>query len=102
LEIKTRYSIWKGATPHKGGCHFTVWAPHAEDVFVIGTFNDWDKTTHRMNRNSNGLWSIDVSGVKVGDEYQYRIINANKGISESERQVNTEQAKIAVNLTILS
>ena len=73
-----RSSIQKGATPYKGGCRFIVWAPHAEDVFVIGTFNDWGKTAHRMKRNPDGSWSIDVPGVKSGDQYQYRITNAGK------------------------
>ena len=71
-------SIRKGATPYEGGYQFIVWAPHAQDVFVIGTFNNWDKTAHRMNRKPDGLWSIDVPGVKPGDEYGYRIINAGK------------------------
>ena len=73
-----RSSIRKGAAPYQGGCRFIVWAPHAEEVFLIGTFNDWDKTAHQMNRGPDGLWSIDVHGVKPGDEYRYRIINAGK------------------------
>ncbi len=71
-------STRKGVTPFKGGYRFVVWAPHAEEVFVIGTFNDWNKTTHRMNKRPDGLWSIDVQGAKPGDEYRYRIINAGK------------------------
>ena len=69
-------SIQKGATPYKEGSRFTVWAPHADDMFVVGTFNDWDKTAHRMSKNENGWWSIDVHGANPGDEYRYRIINA--------------------------
>jgi 1,4-alpha-glucan branching enzyme len=30
-----------GAIPHEGGTTFRVWAPHAEAVSVMGTFNDW-------------------------------------------------------------
>lgn len=69
-----RSSIRKGATPYKDGCRFVVWAPNAEDVFVTGTFNNWDKTAHRMNMNQEGWWSIDVPAAKTGDEYQYRIM----------------------------
>ena len=32
-----------GAIPHDAGVAFRVWAPHAEAVSVIGTFNDWTK-----------------------------------------------------------
>ena len=73
-----RPSIQRGATPYKGGCRFSVWAPHAEEVFVIGTFNDWDKTAHRMIADPDGSWSIDVPGVEPGAQYQYRIANAGK------------------------
>ena len=71
-------SIQKGAIPYKGGCRFIVWAPHAEDVFVIGSFNDWENTTHRMKANPDGWWSIDIPGVEPEAQYQYRIINAGK------------------------
>jgi len=71
-------SIRKGATPYKGGCRFAVWAPHAEEMFVVGTFNNWDKTAHPMNREPDGFWSIDVPGANPADEYRYRIINAGK------------------------
>ena len=30
-----------GALPYDGGTTFRVWAPHADAVFVTGTFDDW-------------------------------------------------------------
>ncbi len=72
------HSNIKGAELYSDGCKFAVWAPNAEKVFVIGTFNNWNKTEHPMDRNPDGWWSIDVPGVKPGDEYRYRIINAGK------------------------
>ena len=69
-------NIRKGATPFDGGCRFALWAPHAEEVFVLGSFNAWDKTAHPMTREPDGLWWIDVPGVKPGDEYRYRITSA--------------------------
>lgn len=71
-----RYTNGKGSTPYEEGCRFAVWAPNADDVFVVGSFNDWDKTTNRMSKNDNGWWSIDVPGARPGDEYRYRIIKA--------------------------
>ncbi|MDY6864011.1 MAG: alpha-amylase family glycosyl hydrolase [Thermodesulfobacteriota bacterium] len=73
-----RSSIQKGVIPYADGCKFVVWAPHAEDVFVIGTFNNWNKTAHRMNKQPDGIWSIDVPRAKPGDEYRYRIIRAGR------------------------
>ena len=34
----------------------SAWAPHAESVAVIGTFNGWDKTKHTLNsRERRGI-----------------------------------------------
>ena len=30
------------------GTNFAVWAPDAERVYVMGSFNGWDKGTHPM------------------------------------------------------
>ena len=52
----THYDIYKklGAHPaeirKKKGILFDVWAPHAAEVYVIGTFNDWNETANPMNR----------------------------------------------------
>ena len=44
-----------GAIPHEGGVAFRVWAPHAQQAAVIGTFNDWDggKCPSRADTESN-------------------------------------------------
>ena len=62
-----------GAIPNIKGVSFRVWAPHAEKVYVTGTFNDWSKTSTPLAREENGYWSTDVSEAKVGDEYRYLI-----------------------------
>ena len=72
MERKTRV---KGAVAYEGGVRFGVWAPHAGQVYVVGTFNDWDKTGHRLTRRRGGWWSGDVAGAKVGDEYRFRIVS---------------------------
>ena len=52
----THYDIYKklGAHPaeirKKKGILFDVWAPHAAEVYVIGTFNDWNETANPMRR----------------------------------------------------
>ncbi len=60
------------------GVRFTVYAPHARNVSVIGSFNDWDGTRDRMSRTGfSGIWSIFISGVKEWDSYKYRIEDKN-------------------------
>ena len=70
-----RYSNQKGSTLYNEICRFAVWAPNADDVFIIGTFNNWEKTAHRLDRKPDGWWSIDIPEAKDGDEYRYRIVN---------------------------
>ena len=60
-----------GAMPGDKGVTFRVWAPHAEKVYVIGSFNDWNETSTPLVSEQNDYWSADVSGAKSGDEYRY-------------------------------
>ena len=64
-----------GAKPYDGGVSFRVWAPHAEAVYVGGSFNEWNGEMHPLAQEENGYWSVDVSGVSAGDAYKYRIVN---------------------------
>jgi 1,4-alpha-glucan branching enzyme len=62
-----------GSIPGARGVTFRVWAPHAEKVYVTGTFNDWSKTSTPLVNEKSGYWSADVSEAKSGDEYRYFI-----------------------------
>jgi 1,4-alpha-glucan branching enzyme len=64
-----------GALPHDGGTTFRVWAPHAQAVFVTGSFDGWAGDRHRMERDegSADTWSADVDGVAPGAEYRFTI-----------------------------
>ena len=53
------------------GYIFRVLAPEAEEVFLIGDFNDWKKTP--MRRYKTGVFSLTDNKAKVGDRYQYLI-----------------------------
>ena len=66
-----------GAIPHAGGVGFRVWAPHAERVSVIGSFNGWESGKHPMQAEENGYWYADVAEAKVGDQYKFLLTTAN-------------------------
>lgn len=70
-ELKA-YDIF-GAHVKRGSVDFTVYAPAAQSISVIGTFNDWDENAHRMEKNDQGIWSCNVKKAKKGDHYKYRI-----------------------------
>ncbi|HXY18471.1 MAG TPA: 1,4-alpha-glucan branching protein GlgB, partial [Gemmatimonadales bacterium] len=56
------------------GATFAVWAPNANYVSVIGDFNGWDRSTHRLApRGSSGIWEGFVAGVKKGDAYKFHV-----------------------------
>ena len=52
------------------GVYFAVWAPKAAAVHLIGSFNEWDETSHVMTRREPlGIYDLFVPGVKKGDMY---------------------------------
>jgi 1,4-alpha-glucan branching enzyme len=65
-----------GALPHAGGVAFRVWAPHAQRVSVIGSFNDWDGDTHPMHAEAHGAWYTDVGEAQIGDQYRFLLTTA--------------------------
>ena len=55
------------------GTHFAVWAPNAERVSVVGSFNLWDGRKHAMQlRGASGIWELFVPGVGAGQRIQVR------------------------------
>lgn len=62
-----------GAIPHDSGVAFRVWAPNAEAVAVVGSFNDWNGDANPLEREEDGCWYADVPAAKIGDEYRYRL-----------------------------
>ncbi len=59
----------------KRGYVFRVWAPRAETVSIVGEFNNWDDSTHIMNRMIDGeTFELFIPGVKQFDSYKYCIV----------------------------
>ena len=58
----------------KEGTYFAVWAPNAELVSVIGSFNDWNSSTHVLvPRGHSGIWEGFIPGVGKGALYKYHV-----------------------------
>ncbi|MEC4674449.1 MAG: 1,4-alpha-glucan branching protein GlgB [Nitrospirota bacterium] len=56
------------------GIHFTVWAPNARRVSVVGDFNGWDGRQHPMQtRGGTGVWELFVPDLGDGEHYKYEI-----------------------------
>ncbi len=78
----THYDIYHKMGAHlatvkgKKGANFTLWAPNASAVFVIGEFNGWDEGADQLTRvepDSMGVFEGFVPGAKKGDLYKYLI-----------------------------
>jgi 1,4-alpha-glucan branching enzyme len=56
------------------GVRFAVWAPNAERVSVVGTFNHWDGRYHPMSvRGSSGIWELFIPEVSAGELYKFEV-----------------------------
>ena len=62
------------------GVHFAVWAPNARLVSVIGDFNGWDRSSHRLQPlESSGIWEGFIPGLGRGTLYKYFIESNHNG-----------------------
>lgn len=60
------------------GVSFAVWAPRAQRVSVVGSFNGWDGRLFPMRAmGASGIWEIFVPGLGPGTLYKYEIKTAN-------------------------
>src|SRR5438270_7413838 len=67
----TRFNAEEGTT-------FSVWAPNARKVSVIGSFNDWNNDSHTLEpRGSSGVWEGFIPGVGKGTFYKCHIVSNN-------------------------
>jgi 1,4-alpha-glucan branching enzyme len=77
----THYNLYKKFGSKKitvlgeEGFHFTVWAPNATKVAVIGSFNNWDPEAHPLEPrwDKSGIWEGFIPGITSNNLYKYHI-----------------------------
>ncbi len=62
-----------GAHVEKDGVRFTVYAPHALSVQVVGDFNAWGENKIYLDKIKDDIFSLFVPGLEAGHLYKYRI-----------------------------
>lgn len=82
----THYRLYERLGSHitemKGvkGTHFSVWAPDAEKVSVVGDFNGWTEGANRLSpRGNSGIWEGFIEGLEQGTVYKYHITSRFNG-----------------------
>jgi 1,4-alpha-glucan branching enzyme len=78
----THYEIYRKLGAHlmevngHAGVLFSVWAPNAQRVSVVGDFNGWDGRLHPMRKRVEaGIWEIFIPGVGEEAHYKFELRN---------------------------
>jgi len=68
------------------GIYFSVWAPSARSVAVVGDFNYWNDKQHKLNVrwDESGIWEGFIPNVVIGMRYKFKI--------KSHHHIETEKA----------
>ena len=61
-------------SPSERGWWFRDWLPGAQDVYLFGDFNDWEKHQLRLHKDPNGNWAVFLADELYGD----RLVHGSK------------------------
>lgn len=99
-EFATGY-LYFGLHKTNDGWVFREWAPNATAIYIIGDFNNWDKSEqYRLKRYDNGVWEITLAEKELQHGQLYKLwIEWQEGEGERipawcRRVVQDEQTKI--------
>lgn len=76
VHYETYNALGGRLTTHQGckGTKFTVWAPHASSVSLVGDFNYWDGRINLMRQLADsGVWELFVPGLGEREKYKFEI-----------------------------
>jgi 1,4-alpha-glucan branching enzyme len=72
--------LWELLGAHElrsGGVRFTVWAPNARHVSVLGDWNGWSAGADELTQQgSSGIWGTVVPGAAAGHHYKFAVEGA--------------------------
>jgi len=68
------------STGGEPGVCFSVWAPNAREVSVVGSFNGWNPASNPLQaRGNSGIWEAFIPGVDKGTLYKFHIASRHHG-----------------------
>jgi 1,4-alpha-glucan branching enzyme len=75
-----------GAEKGVAGVRFTLWAPNAREVSVVGDFNGWQPGANplEVRGDGSGIWEGFVGGLEAGAVYKYHLVS-NHGFYRADK-----------------
>ena len=89
----------KACVNGESGWLFSLWAPRAEGVSLVGDFNGWNPSSHKMQGSGDGVWSVFCREAKVWDCYKFEI--KSKSIKNGKTDVYFFHLSSSLSLTQL-
>ena len=77
--------LFFGFNRTKIGKVFREWMPGADEVRLMGDFNEWNRDSHPLDRGENGVWEIALTGAESLKEGQNVKLWVRKGENWFER-----------------
>tara|TARA_A100001037_G_scaffold292938_1_gene308913 strand:- start:348 stop:608 length:261 start_codon:yes stop_codon:yes gene_type:complete len=81
--------------------NFLCIAPEAQEVAIIGDFNDWESGAHLLNRQVDGSWSTQIDLHHGHHRYQF-VIDGKPTLDPRANGVVRNEANERVSLIAVS
>jgi len=80
FKLYEKLGAHKMCVDNQEGVHFSVWAPNAERVSVIGEFNGWDPRSHPLavRWDGSGIWEGFIPDAEKGSLYKFHLVSKYK------------------------
>ncbi|SFC26452.1 1,4-alpha-glucan branching enzyme [Alkalibacterium subtropicum] len=70
-----------GCKKVEDGYVFTVWAPHAQAVYLVGDFNEWSELDEMQKVEETGMFRLKDARAKKGQCYKYKVVQADGSVA---------------------
>ena len=77
--------LFYGFHQTEGGWYYREWAPGADEVYLAGDFNGWDRRACPLKRKDNGVWEVFLPGENALQDGQLVMTVVMKDGNELER-----------------